>query len=73
MDAGKIIRKKLREMEGEIDLLDWFRDEAKTEGGRMSQFGRDVLQAAKNAGLKQAQIAKLLEITAGAVSQHYAK
>jgi len=73
MDAPKIIRKKLREMETQLSLLDSLRDEAKTEAGRMSAFGREVLQAAKKAGLKQALVAKLLEITPGAVSQHYAK
>ena len=73
MDAPKIIRKKLREMESEINVATWFVDETKTEGGRMSPFGREVLQAAKRAGLKQSQIAKFLKLTPGAVSQHYAK
>jgi predicted transcriptional regulator len=39
----------------------------------MSPFGREILQAAKAAGVKQAFMAKLLDITPGAVSQHYSK
>ena len=73
MDAARIIRKKLREMENELVLIETLRREAKTEGGRMSAFGRDLLQAAKSAGVKQAFMAKLLDITPGAVSQHYSK
>lgn len=73
MDAPKIIRKKLREMENELALIEKLRAESKTDGGRMSPFGRDLLKAAKSAGLKQAFMARLLDITPGAVSQHYSK
>jgi len=73
MDAAKTIRNKLREIENELALIESLRMAAKTEGGRLSAFGRDLLKAAKVAGVKQAFMAKLLDITPGAVSQHYNK
>jgi hypothetical protein len=73
MDAAKIIRRKLKELEGELSLLSGLREHAKTDGGRMTPFGRELLVAAKEAGLKQSYVAKLLGITPGAVSQHYNK
>lgn len=71
MSPGRIIRKQLKVMENEIGLLESLRDEAKTEGGRMTQFGRELIALAKAKGLKQSLVAKLLDITPGAVSHHY--
>lgn len=73
MSATRIIRKQLRAIELKLALIDELRDLAKTEGGRMTDFGRALIAAAKDAGVKQAYVARLLEISPGAVSQHYNK
>jgi len=73
MSATRIIRKQLKVIELQLALLDEFRDLAKTEGGRMTEFGRAFIAAAKDAEVKQAFVARLLEISPGAVSQHFNK
>ncbi len=71
MDAILSIRRKLKEVEAALLLLEGLRDAAKTDGGRMTEFGRTLLAGARDAGLKQSFVAKLLEISPGAVSQRY--
>ena len=73
MLATRIIRRQLKAIEGQLELLDTLRDLAKTDGGRMTEFGRALIAAAKDAEVKQAYVARLLEISPGAVSQHYSK
>lgn len=70
-EETKMIRVHLRSLEKKVDLLEELRNEAKTEGGRLTLFGRELVRSAQQNGLKQAFIAKLLDISAGAVSQHY--
>ena len=72
-EAAKMIRVHLKELEKEANLMDELRDHAKTEGGRLTMFGRELVRAARQNGIQQAFVAKLLGITAGAVSQHYNK
>jgi hypothetical protein len=73
MDAIITIRRRLKEVEAALALLEGLRRAAKTDGGRMTEFGRALLAAARDAELKQSFVAKLLEISPGAVSQHYNK
>ncbi|MCW1431581.1 hypothetical protein [Novosphingobium sp. JCM 18896] len=73
MSPTRIIRKQLKAIEAELELVDGLRDLAKTEGGRMTEFGRALLVAAKDAEVKQSFMARLLGISPGAVSQHYNK
>ena len=73
MDAIRSIRRKLREVEAALQLLEGLREAAKSDGGRMTEFGRVLLAGARDAGLKQSFMARLLEISPGAVSQHYNK
>lgn len=73
MSATRIIRKQLKVLEGQLELIEGLRDLAKTDGGRMTDFGRALIAAAKDANVKQAYVARLLEISPGAVSQHYNK
>lgn len=68
---GRAVRRWIRELEGIREVIEQLRADAKTDGGKMTQFGRDVLWAAKKNGIKQAHMARLLDITPGAVSQHY--
>lgn len=72
--SGRIILRELRKLEADVALLGILRAHAKTESGaRLSDFGKALLAAGKSSGIKQADMARLLEITAGAVSQHYAR
>lgn len=73
MDAIRTIRRKLKEVEAALQLLEGLRDAAKTDAGRMTDFGRVLLAGARDAGIKQSFMAKLLAISPGAVSQHYNK
>lgn len=71
--AGSIIRKQLKALESELDLLAELRHLSKTEGGRMTEFGRAIIAASKDAKVKQSFVARLLQISPGAVSQHFNK
>lgn len=73
MDAWKIIRGQVKQLEAEAGLVSELRVLAKTDGGRMTEFGREIISSAKKNGIQQAFIAKLLAISPGAVSQHYSK
>jgi hypothetical protein len=70
-EEGKAIRKLVLALESKAAPIDEFRQAAKTEGGRMSDFGREILGAAKRNGVQQSLMARVLGITPGAVSQHY--
>lgn len=72
MDEVRIIRREVKRLEEKAKLVETLRVYGKTSGGgRLSPFGRAMLVAARAHGVKQADMAKLLGITAGAVSQHY--
>lgn len=72
MNPRKLIIRELNRLEAEAALLELLRTYAKTESGaRLSEFGTAMLAAGKRAGIKQRDMAKILEITPGAVSQHY--
>jgi hypothetical protein len=68
-----MIRLHLKSLERQADLVSELREYAKTEGGRLKLFGRELVRLARQNDLKQAFIAKLLDISPGAVSQHYKK
>lgn len=72
MTPRKIIMRELKKLEADASLLEILREHAKTaSGARLSPFGKAFLSAARDAGIKQADMARILDITAGAVSQHY--
>jgi hypothetical protein len=68
-----MIRLHLKSLERQVDLVSVLREHAKTEKGHLTLFGRELLQLARQNDLKQAFVAKLLDISPGAVSQHYHK
>ena len=72
-EPGNMIRLHLKSLEREVDLLTELRRLSKTEGGRLTDVGRSFLRFAKQMELKQSFVAKLLDITPGAVSQHYTR
>jgi predicted GNAT family N-acyltransferase len=73
MEAAKIIRRQVKILESDAELVAQLRLLAKTEGGHMTEFGREIIASAKDNSVKQAFVAKLLAISPGAVSQHYAR
>jgi hypothetical protein len=68
-----MIRLHLKSLERKANLVSKLRERAKSEGGRLTLFGRELVRLAKQNDLKQSFIAKLLDISPGAVSQHYNK
>jgi hypothetical protein len=72
-EAGKHIRKHLKVLEGAAAATEQIRAEAKKDSGHLTQFGRDLLAAGKKNDVQQAIMVRLLDISAGAVSQHYNK
>jgi len=70
-EAGRNIRKQLKVLEGAAEAAEQIRAEAKRESGRLTPFGRDLLAIGKKNGIQQAIMARLLDVSAGAVSQHY--
>ena len=72
LSPRKIILREVRRLEHDVALLEILRQHAKNETGtRLSSFGRALLTAGKECGIKQADMAKILDVTPGAVSQHY--
>jgi hypothetical protein len=59
------------QLEEEVYLIEEFRRLSKTKGGRLTQLGKHFLIFAKENDMKQSYVAKLLDITPGAVSQHF--
>lgn len=67
---GRDLLRAVTELEADAMLLAELRRHAKNDSGtRLSEFGRKLVIAASDAGLKQGLIASLLEITPGAVSR----
>jgi hypothetical protein len=73
MEDAKIIRRYLRSLEKEAELVAELRGYSKTEGGHLTEFGKVMVALAKDHSLKQAFVARLFDISPGAVSQHYNK
>jgi hypothetical protein len=67
------LHQQIRELEKDAELIRSIRASAKTDGGRLTQFGKDFLHACVNNGIPQSSISKLLDITSAAVSQNVAK
>ena len=73
MDAVDIIRRQLRRIEGMQGVVEEIRAKGKTDGGRTTQFGRDIIQVCKAHNIKQSVVAKLFDVNPSAISQHYNK
>ena len=67
LSTGKTIARQILEMDRDLGTL---RSLLKSEGGRLTPAGRAVIRQGLQAGLQQAKIARLLEITPAAVSYH---
>lgn len=71
MAVGDGVRRELELLELEMASVDELRALAKTSGGRMTEFGRALLELARDHDVRQSLMAKLLGISPGAVSNHY--
>jgi DNA-binding MarR family transcriptional regulator len=67
------LAQQIRELESEADVIRSLRADAKTDTGRLTPFGKDLLHACMNNKIPNGQIASLLGITASAVSQNIKK
>lgn len=71
MSEGTIIRRQLKALEAKAELVEFLRGQCKTDGGRLTESGRMFMAMAKAGGWKQSTVAAILDITPGAVSQHF--
>ncbi len=68
------IRTDIKELERDLLLLEELRAVAKSDGGRLTPFGRRLVGLFReHTEVRQAYVGKLLEISPGAVSMHYGK
>lgn len=71
MPVGDGVRQELELLELEFEAVEEFRALAKTPGGRMTDFGRALLELGREHDIRQSLMARLLGISPGAVSNHY--
>lgn len=71
MSEGSIIRRQLKALETKAELIDFIRGKCKTDGGRLTESGRMFMAMARAGGWKQSTVAEILDISQGAVSQHF--
>jgi DNA-binding MarR family transcriptional regulator len=67
------IHQQLKKLEADANLVYIIRDLAKTDGGRLTTFGKDFLHACVVNEVSQSTIAKILDVTPSAVHQNAAK
>lgn len=68
-----ISRQMKKLLEDETELLHTLRDKSKTEGGRLTGFGKELLLLCADNDVQPATIAKILDITSAAVSQNISR
>lgn len=71
MNEGRIIRRQLKALEAKAGLVDFLREQCKTDGGRLNDSGLQFIAMAKAGGWKQATVAAILDVTPGAISQQF--
>jgi hypothetical protein len=67
------LHQQIRELEADAKLIFSIRAEAKTEGGRLTSFGKKFVHVCSTHGIANSTISKILDITPAAVSQNIAK
>lgn len=67
------IHQQIKKLEEDAGLIYSLQSKAKTDGGRLTEAGVDMVYAFIRGGMNQTEVAKLLSITPGAVSQQVAK
>ncbi|HAS87767.1 MAG TPA: hypothetical protein DCS48_00425 [Desulfovibrio sp.] len=64
---------KIKDLEKDAEMIHTIRDLAKTEGGRLTEFGQNLIYTCAESDVKQADIARILDISPSAVNQHVTK
>lgn len=67
------LQQQINRLEKDADLVIGLREAAKTNAGRLTPLGKDLLHALVNNDFPNVEIAKLLDITPSAVSQAASK
>jgi Mn-dependent DtxR family transcriptional regulator len=62
-----------KKVEATAAIVDDLREYAKTDGGRLTPFGKNLVGLCLDAGMQQSEIAKILEISNSAVSQNVSR
>lgn len=63
------IRQQLEKLEAEAELVDIIRSRGKSEGGKLTDFGKDFVHICVEHGIPNGETAKILDVTTGAISQ----
>lgn len=66
------IHQQLKRLEADADLIYKIRERAKTDGGRLTTFGKNFLHTCVEDEMPNGMIAKILEVTPSAVTQNAA-
>lgn len=67
------LQSAVKKLEGEASQIEAIRVYAKTDGGRLNDFGRNMIHICLDAKIPQSEIAKILGVTDSAISQNVAK
>jgi methionine synthase II (cobalamin-independent) len=71
-DSVQIIRREVRKLANAAAPMIELRESCKTDGGRLTPAGRSLIEWARNTGsISQATTARILDVTAAAVSRHW--
>ena len=66
------LQKQINDLQNKSDVLEKIISVAKTDGGRISEHGKNLYFILRQAGMTKSSIAKVLDVTPSALSK-YAK
>lgn len=69
--AGKQIRKLVQSLEREAATAAELREWALSDGGRLTAFGVELIELAKEHEIPQSVMARVLNLSASAISRRY--
>ena len=72
-DQMKALQQHIARLEESDSMLLLIQSKAKTEGGRLTEFGKDFVVGCHKNHLKVGEIAKILDVTSSAITQNIAK
>lgn len=64
------LQKKIKELEERCEILDKIVSVSKTEGGRVSDHGKNLYYILRQAGMTKSDIARVLEVTPSALTRY---
>ncbi len=70
---GTTLHAQIKKLEADANLIYTIRSTAKTTGGRLTTCGNDLVFTLLKNGVKQSEIAKILDVTPSAIAQQAAK